>query len=192
MSGAKRVYLVRHGEAAASWGESPDPGLSEPGHAQAKKTADLLYSELASSDMSLSEVSLLTSPLQRAQETAVPLADALGLSVRVDERFREIPSPVPLVQRQDWLRGFMRQQWREQEADLHQWRDNIVEAAEALSGTAVVFTHFLVINALVGWYQEHKDTLVFWPDNASVTLLDDSSGQLAVQALGEQMATVVN
>ncbi|EAQ98352.1 histidine phosphatase family protein [Congregibacter litoralis] len=192
LSDRKRVYLVRHGEAAASWKESLDPGLSELGHAQAKQTAELLHGELTASELPKTEITLLSSPLLRAQETAEPLADAFGLSVQLEERFREIPSPVPLAQRQDWLRSFMRQQWPQQDAALHQWRDNIVEATEALSGTAVVFTHFLVINALVGWYRGHRDTLVFWPDNASVTLLDDSSGPLAVQSLGEQMSTVVN
>ncbi|WOJ96556.1 histidine phosphatase family protein [Congregibacter brevis] len=187
MSSARTVYLVRHGEAAASWGQSPDPGLSELGHAQAKKTAQQLEANLSEPG-----VTLMSSPLLRAQETAIPLATSLGLEVSIDERFREVPSPVPLAERQDWLRGFMRQQWHEQEPALHQWRQNIVEAVESLSGTTIVFTHFLVINALVGWYQKHEETLVFWPDNASVTLLDESTGSLAVSSLGEQMSSVVN
>jgi len=33
------IYLVRHGEAAASWGESSDPGLSELGWQQAEDAA---------------------------------------------------------------------------------------------------------------------------------------------------------
>jgi len=36
------IFLVRHGEAAASWGESPDPGLSELGRRQAEVAAALL------------------------------------------------------------------------------------------------------------------------------------------------------
>ncbi|MFK8043137.1 histidine phosphatase family protein [Congregibacter sp.] len=187
MSNARAIYLVRHGEAAASWGQSPDPGLSELGHSQAKETAQQLEAHLSAPG-----VTLVSSPLLRAQETAIPLAAALGLEVSVDECFREIPSPVPLDERQDWLRGFMRQQWHEQEPALHQWRQNIVDAVESLSGTTIVFTHFLVINALVGWYQKREETLVFWPDNASVTVLDDSTGSLAVRSLGKQMSSVVN
>ncbi|WP_439107847.1 histidine phosphatase family protein [Congregibacter sp.] len=187
MSAPRLIYLVRHGEAAASWGRSPDPGLSELGHAQAKEAAAQLESQLPASD-----VTLISSPLQRAQETATPLASALGLSVSIDDRFREIPSPVPLAERQDWLRGFMRQQWHEQQAELQVWRENIVRAVEELPGSTVVFSHFLVINALVGWYQKREETLVFWPDNASVTVLEAGSSGVSVKSLGDQMSTVVN
>ena len=33
------IYLVRHGEAAAGWGDHPDPGLSALGQKQAKAVA---------------------------------------------------------------------------------------------------------------------------------------------------------
>ena len=41
------IYLVRHGEAAASWGDHPDPGLSELGQKQAavESLAKLLAKE---------------------------------------------------------------------------------------------------------------------------------------------------
>lgn len=187
MSGSRLIYLVRHGEAAASWGESPDPGLSDLGHEQAKVTASKLALEL-----SASTVSLVSSPLQRAQETAAPLAALLEQDVTIDARFREVPSPVPLAERQDWLRSFMREQWHEQDASLHAWRDNIVNAVDEQRGSIVVFTHFLVINALVGWYQKRKETLVFWPDNASVTVLQSDTNDVNVKALGDQMSTVIN
>jgi len=130
--------------------------------------------------------------LLRAQETAAPLATLLGQGVSVDERFREVPSPVPLAERQDWLRGFMREQWQEQDASLHAWRQSIVSAVDELQGSAVVFTHFLVINALVGWYQKRAETLVFWPDNASVTILARDASAGFVATLGDQMSTVIN
>ncbi|MFT4767391.1 MAG: broad specificity phosphatase PhoE [Glaciecola sp.] len=187
MSSTRLIYLVRHGEAAASWGQSADPGLSELGHAQAKATADSLEAQV-----SASEISLISSPLQRAQETATPLAERFGVAVSIDDRFREVPSPVPLEQRQDWLRGFMRQQWGEQQESLHSWRNSIVQAVEELPESTIIFTHFLVINALVGWYTQREETLVFWPDNASVTLLERSDSTIRVKTLGDQMSTVVN
>ncbi|EED30977.1 phosphoglycerate mutase family protein [gamma proteobacterium NOR5-3] len=187
MSDSRLIYLVRHGEAAASWGQSADPGLSELGHTQAKVAADYLETQINAADMSL-----ISSPLLRARETAMPLAERLGKSVAIDERFREIPSPLPLAERQDWLRGFMRQQWSEQPGGLHTWRDSMVQAVEALSGSTVIFTHFLVINALVGWYNKRAETLVFWPDNASVTVLECDAAGIRVKSLGDEMSTVVN
>ncbi|WOJ93398.1 histidine phosphatase family protein [Congregibacter variabilis] len=187
MSDSSLIYLVRHGEAAARWGQSADPGLSELGLRQAKAAAEGLEAQLTAS-----EISLVSSPLLRAQETAGPLAERLATSVTIDERFREIPSPVPLAQRQDWLRGFMRQEWTVQHESLHAWRESIVQAVEQLPGSTVVFTHFLVINALVGWYTQREETLVFWPDNASITVLERSPSQISVSVLGDQMSTVVN
>jgi broad specificity phosphatase PhoE len=36
------LFLIRHGEASASWGESSDPGLSLLGQQQAEETAEAL------------------------------------------------------------------------------------------------------------------------------------------------------
>ncbi|MEM9360907.1 MAG: phosphoglycerate mutase family protein, partial [Pseudomonadota bacterium] len=70
------IYLVRHGEAAATWAQSPDPGLSQLGHQQAHDVAQALAPKLDSI-----EVSLITSPMLRARETAQPLANQLQQDV---------------------------------------------------------------------------------------------------------------
>ena len=91
------LFLVRHGEAAASWGEAPDPGLSELGQQQAEAAAKLLGQHIGNDTL------LISSPLQRALETAEPLAGLLQQPVCEEAVFREIPSPVPLAQRQGVL-----------------------------------------------------------------------------------------
>jgi probable phosphoglycerate mutase len=60
------------------------------------------------------------------------------------------------------------------------------------TGDAVFFTHFLVINAIVGSVLDHPQTLYFWPDNGSVTHLRVRNQQLELVALGRDMKTVVN
>jgi probable phosphoglycerate mutase len=86
----------------------------------------------------------------------------------------------------------MREQWSTQDETLHQWRQQLIDAVEAIDTTTVVFTHFLVINSLVGWLQQRDETLVFWPGNASVTTLLASPKGLVLEALGKQMQTRVN
>ena len=181
-----RIYLVRHGEAAASWSEDPDPGLSALGQAQAGQAATSLQDELAG------EVALVSSPLLRARETAEPLAERLALPVTIDESFREVPSPVLLAQRQGWLRRFMSQQWHEQPDTLLDWRNAILEQLVQTPTTTVVFTHFLVINAVVGSLLERPEVLCCWPANGSVTALTLEAGELSLDSLGEQMETRVN
>ncbi len=110
------IFLVRHGEAAASWGQSGDPGLSELGAQQAERSAEILIGQLCADTL------LLSSPLARARETAAPLAQGLDRPVQIDSVFCEIPAPVPLAQRQAWLRQFMQQHWQQQPAGLLEWR----------------------------------------------------------------------
>ena len=181
------IFLVRHGEAAASWGQSLDPGLSELGHEQARNAAHALRPLLAGT-----EPALISSPLARALETAAPLADELGLSVQVNEAFREIQSPVPLAERQTWLRQFMQERWDQQPDSLHAWREGPRRELLALQAPAVIFTHFLVINAVVGQIQGAEATLCCWPDNGSITHLRSTENGLELVALGEQMKTIVN
>jgi len=181
------IFLVRHGEAAASWGQAADPGLSELGREQSERVARELSARL-----SVQDIRLITSPMARARETAAPLAAELGLAVEVSEAFREIRAPVPLAERQNWLRQFMQQRWAEQPDSLHRWRDEAVQQLLTLDGPAVVFTHFLVINAVVGLIQGVENTLCCWPDNGSITQLSRRDEGLALVALGEQMRTVIN
>jgi broad specificity phosphatase PhoE len=180
------IFLVRHGEAAASWGQEPDPGLSELGQQQAETTALELQALIAS------DVQLLSSPLLRARETADALAAKLQASVAINAVYSEIPSPVPLAERQDWLRGFMKQQWQQQPASLQAWREAMVQGLLALDHPTVVFSHFLVMNTLVGHVQGRDETLCFWPDNAAVVRLRRTVDGLEIVDLGRQMSTVVN
>ena len=181
-----KIYIVRHGEAAASWGESTDPGLSALGHQQATAAAARLLPILDHS------CDLISSPLLRAQETATPLSEALALAVTIDPTFKEIPSPVPLTQRQDWLRGFMTQSWPEQPAELSSWKESILQRLVALQKPTVIFSHFLVINTVVGAINNKQETLSFMPDNGSITILELEEGELQVVDYGKELETKVN
>jgi broad specificity phosphatase PhoE len=79
------VHLLRHGEVhnpdGVLYGRLPGFRLSELGERQARAAAEWL----ARRDIGR----LVASPLQRAQETAAPLAAATGLAVVTDERLIE-------------------------------------------------------------------------------------------------------
>src|SRR5215470_12663952 len=79
------VHLLRHGEVSnpgrVLYGRLPGFHLSPDGEHMAKAAAAFL----AGRDVTL----LLSSPLERALETAAPVAAQFGLEVRVDERLIE-------------------------------------------------------------------------------------------------------
>lgn len=85
MSELTRVHLLRHGEvhnpSKVLYGRLPGYHLSDLGRAMAERVAGAV----ADRDVAL----LVSSPLERARETAAPLADALGLDVRIDDRLVE-------------------------------------------------------------------------------------------------------
>lgn len=182
----ERIVLVRHGEAAARWGEHADPGLSELGREQAERASATLL------DMLGRDVTVLSSPLLRARQTAQPYAAALGVETRVDETFREIPTPADRSGRRDWLGQFMRQTWNTQAETLLNWRSEMLVRLVELQAPAVIFTHYMVLNAVVGRLTNRDETVCFRPDNASITELRRNGKQLCVHRLGAELATIVN
>lgn len=181
-----RVWLVRHGEAAAVWGGGdPDPGLSLLGAEQAEAVAVTLAD--------LKSRRLLTSPLRRCRETAAPLALRLGLTVEVEPGVAEIPTPPDLApaERQPWLRGALAGAWSAiPGGDYPAWRDRVAAAVVAAEG-AVVFTHFVAINAAVSAAQGSMQATVFRPGNASITTLDVEDGRLVLADLGAEAQSAV-
>jgi len=79
------VHLVRHGEVANPhgilYGRLPGYRLSEDGQTMAKAAAEFL----AGRDVTV----LRSSPLERAIQTAEPIAEQLGLKIEIDERLIE-------------------------------------------------------------------------------------------------------
>ncbi len=178
------IYLVRHGEAAAKWGEDPDPGLSALGRQQAQQVRDKLESS--------ANMKIVSSPLLRAQETALPLVNVLRESMTIDETYREIPSPVGIKDRPGWLRGFMKQNWEEQGPEIQQWSDTIWSSLFEVDGDIAIFTHFMVINAVVSRLTDAAATVCCVPDNGSITHLHLEGHALKLVELGHQHKTLVN
>ncbi|WP_445258488.1 histidine phosphatase family protein [Nocardioides aurantiacus] len=82
------VHLLRHGEVhnprGILYGRSPGYHLSGLGRTMAERVAE----RIGHRDITV----IVSSPLERAQETAAPLAAARGLEVRLDERVLESSS----------------------------------------------------------------------------------------------------
>lgn len=79
------VHVVRHGEVynpeKVLYGRLPGYHLSDLGQEMAERAAKVL----SNYDI----VRIVSSPLERAQETAAPIADAFGLPINTDDRLIE-------------------------------------------------------------------------------------------------------
>jgi broad specificity phosphatase PhoE len=81
------IHLLRHGEVENPdrilYGRLPGYVLSERGHAMARLVAESLL------DAKADITHVISSPLERAQQTAAPLAQGLGSAVEIDDRLIE-------------------------------------------------------------------------------------------------------
>ena len=81
-----KVHVMRHGEVhnpeGILYGRLPGYRLSDKGRAQAEAVADAL----ADNDI----VAVIASPLERAQETAAPIAARHNLTVETDRRSHRV------------------------------------------------------------------------------------------------------
>lgn len=179
-----RIYLVRHGKAAAGFDGHLDPGLDETGAREAREAAQVLAP--------LGPLALLSSPLARAMETAAPLAALWERDPQIEDRVAEIPSPAEdLAARSQWLRKVMAGRWADV-PELADWRRRLVDCLHELREDTVIFSHFIAINVAVGEATADDRVVCFRPNNGSITLIETDGHALSVVELGGQADTRVN
>jgi len=184
MSEAVTLYLVRHGRPTGGFAEVADPGLDEVGIAQAEAVAQ----ELAT----LGPLSLVTSPLRRACETAIPFERRWRTTARIEPAVAEVPTPrADLPTRAAWLHEVMRGRWSDLPEQHTQWRQRVVDALVALPRSTVVTTHFIAINVAVGSAIEDDRMICCEPDHCSATVLEVRDGRLHLLSLGRQRETKI-
>ena len=188
------IQLVRHGKAAAGFGSHRDPGLDDLGRSQSKAVAKLLDQQHRTGANDPAHLPVLrSSPLARAQETAIPLQTLWHAEVTIEERVAEIPSPTEdLAARAQWLQNAMAGNWSDLDQNSQQWRQNIVDYLRSCSEDCIIFSHYVAINAAVSYAQGEDKMRVFAPDNCSVTSFDNSNGELVIVDLGVTANTFVN
>lgn len=149
------VHLMRHGEVdnprRILYGRLPGYRLSQLGHRMAETVADVV----ADRDI----VHLVTSPLERAQQTMAPIADRVGVPVHTDDRVIEAANSfegltfgrgagAPYLPRH-WkrLRNPFQPSWGEPYVDIADRMTDAVKAARdaARGHEALIVSHQLPI-----------------------------------------------
>ncbi|MGY1691300.1 histidine phosphatase family protein [Geodermatophilus sp. SYSU D01105] len=154
------VHLLRHGEVynpdRVLYGRLPGYRLSDTGEAMALAAAEWFETGAGSHPP---VTHLVSSPLERAQQTAAPIAKVLDLPVTIDERLVEAGNAFEglrvgvgdgaLRQPQHWwkLRNPFRPSWGEPYVEIAARMLAAVEAARdaARGGAAVCVSHQLPI-----------------------------------------------
>lgn len=199
-----RVHLVRHGEVenptGVLYGRLPGYRLSERGRAMAQRIAESL------GDRAI--VRVVASPLERAQETAAPLAERLGLSINTDDRVIEAANVFEglilgvgdgsLRRPQHWwhLRNPFRPSWGEPYLEqVARMREAMDDAAAAAEGhEALIVSHqlpiWIVRSAIEGrrlWHDPRKRLCTL----ASVTTFGYEDGRIESVSYSEPAADLL-
>ena len=202
-SGATVVHLLRHGKvhnpAKILYGRLPGYGLAASGHAMAAGVAEYLRG----ADIAY----LAASSLQRAQQTARPLAELTGLPIRTDDRIIEAANDFEglavglnsrtLARPGNWvkLRDPLRPSWGEPYLQIaHRMLAAVYAAVErADTRVAVLVSHQLPIVTVRRYLQGRK----LWHDPrrrrcavASLTSLTFVDGVFAGVAYAEPVAHI--
>lgn len=180
------LLLIRHAlplRASSSDGEFVDPALDPRGHEQARRLAEYLAEE----DID----AIYSSPMRRAQQTADPLADTLGMAVVLepdvaesDTRATEYIPQEELVAAGDprWRDGFSATEWPSSYEPLETFHARITTGINRVISrhprqTVAVFCHSGVIARYTSAILDHpwEQTGFSMPLYTSITRLTASS-----------------
>jgi len=180
-----RLVLVRHGRPDGTWGRDPDPGLDDVGHEQARAVADALGP--------IGPLPVVVSPLRRTRETAAPLVARWGIAPVVEPGVGELTAPDDAPRdHATWLRTLMAGTGADHAGVMDPFRARVLGAIRALRADAVVVTHFLAINAVVGSATDDDRVVCCTPTHCSRTVVDlDADGGLHLVELGDTGRTDV-
>jgi broad specificity phosphatase PhoE len=191
------IIIVRHGRTEFNatgrlQGRTDNP-LDEVGLAQAEAVATYLAPEL------LSDTLFVCSPLLRARQTATAIAEGVGASLEIDERWIELDYGAYEGLRQSEVPSNVWREWRSdsnfaapQGESLNQVQQRVTDAcaelAQRLEGrTAVVVSHVSPIKSAVAWALG-VDVSVGWKTQlvtASITRLAISANGAALTSFNE-------
>ncbi len=128
------VHLVRHGHVhnpdAVLYGRLPNFHLSDTG----RQMADAVSEYLVETGLPVSRV--IASPLQRAQETAAPIADAFGLPIDTEPRIIEAGNVYEGEKLPSGIKDFLhpRNWWRLRNPWKPSWGEPFTEQADRMWG----------------------------------------------------------
>ena len=186
------LLLIRHAlPVRLELADGPaDPPLADLGHRQAQALAAWLAEEPIDA--------IYTSPLQRALETAAPLAAATGLGPVVDEDLAEYDRHASEYIPMEELRAEGGERWEQAvadwqlgAADMDVWFDAVVVAVERVVAahpgqTVAIVAHGGVVNAYLASILGLGKRLFFEPAYTSISrVLAARSGERQLRSVNE-------
>jgi broad specificity phosphatase PhoE len=76
--------------------------------------------------------------------------------------------------------------------DVAEWRNSIISRTLSFSDNTIIFSHFMVINALVSGLMQRSEIMCFYPDYTSITQITLQNNRAISISLGDEKKTLIN
>ena len=72
------------------------------------------------------------------------------------------------------------------------WQSKILANLKGFTEPTIIFSHFMVINIVVSTLKSDPRIVSFYPDNCSITEIENNEGKLNLISIGNELQTHVN
>ena len=72
------------------------------------------------------------------------------------------------------------------------WQSKILSTLKSFNEPTIIFSHFMVINIVVSTLKNDSRVVSFYPDNCSITEIENIEGKLNLISIGNELQTHVN
>ena len=112
---------------------------------------------------------------------------------RQDEIFIEIPSKnIVQDKKQDWLKSIIQTKRDDLPDFIESWSDDIYLKSKSFKENTIVFTHFMVINALLSRLAKKNTLMYFYPNYTSVVKVGIKNNAFEYFSTEENKKTSIN
>jgi broad specificity phosphatase PhoE len=125
--------------------------------------------------------------------TAAPLIEKFKKTLLIDSIFSESPSSKVIAsEKREWLKKILTMNIDDLPQDIAEWRNHIIKRTLNFSDNTIIFSHFMVINAVVSGLMNRPEIMYFYPDYTSITKITLQNNKAVNISLGDEKKTIIN
>ena len=77
-------------------------------------------------------------------------------------------------------------------AEVNNWRSELTKQILSIERDTIIFSHFMVINALIAEFTNNQNLLCFYPDYTSITKIIVNNNKVKEFYIGGERKTPIN
>jgi probable phosphoglycerate mutase len=117
----------------------------------------------------------------------------LNKVIEINNIFDEIPAKgVLLEDKMEWLKSIALMPIRDLPISVKEWNEKIIDTIFSINQDSIIFTHFMVMNAVVTYAKQFSKLVNISPDYTSTIKITAKDSQIISLKVGDQKKTKIN